>query len=145
MHRECNELALFRPDMKVIFFTLCDYAKNEGGRLTIVDTFDVVKAAKLPWRAYFGFALKILLDHDDADSEKIILSINSQDNPNNILFETATELPKDQRQGLLAMAGNVKGLLFESAGAYCFRIYQDNREIYSYTFKVELENTEQHD
>lgn len=131
--------------MKVIFFTLCDYAKNEGGRLTIIDTFDVVKAAKLPWRTYFGFALKVLLDNDNADSGKLVLCINSQDNPDNVLFETAAELPKDQRQGLLAMAGNVKGLLFESTGAYCFRIFQENREIYSYLFKVELENTEQND
>ena len=126
--------------MTVQFFTLCDYAKNDGGSLTIVNTFDVVKAAKLPWRTYFGFALKVLLDSADVDTKELSLNICSQTEPGKSLFDTAVELPKEQRKGLLAMAGNVKGLLFEEVGDYAFKIYQDGREIYSYLFKVEMEN-----
>ena len=36
--------------MTVGLFVLCDYAKNDNGRLTIVDTFDSIRASKLPWR-----------------------------------------------------------------------------------------------
>lgn len=129
--------------MTVDIFALCDYAKNDNGRLTIVDTFDSIKASKLPWRAYFGFALKLRAGSDDLDGKELKLMISSQANPDAAIFETATKLTSGQKKGLLSIAGNLKGLIFEQAGQYDFKVLIDNQEIYSYSFMVEVENKEQ--
>ena len=128
--------------MTVELFVLCDYAKNDNGRLTIVDTFDSIRAAKLPWRAYFGFALKMLAGPDDFDDKELTLKIASQENPDAAIFETSTKLTSSQKKGSLSIAGNLKGLIFEQAGLHDFKVLLGGQEIYSHTFMVEVENKE---
>lgn len=124
--------------MTVELFALCDFAKNDGGRLTIVDTFDNIRAEKLPWRAYFGFALKVRVNPEDLNGKELTLKILSQQKPDAPLFCTTTTLAADGKKGILAIAGNPKGLLFENAGSHDFKVYLDNQEIFSHTFNVEL-------
>ena len=128
--------------MTVDIFALCDYAKNDNGRLTIVDTFDSIRAAKLPWRAYFGFALKLQVTPDDLDGNELTLKISNQANLDVAIFETSTKLISGQKKGSLSIAGNLKGLIFEQAGSYDFIVFLNGQEIYSHPFMVEVENKE---
>lgn len=128
--------------MTVEVFVLCDYARNDNGRLTIVDTFDSIKAGKLPWRAYFGFALKMQAGPGDLDGKELTLKIASRENPDKAIFESATNLAPSQKKGLLSIAGNLKGLIFERAGLHDFKVILDGQEIYSYPFMVEVDSKE---
>ena len=128
--------------MTVELFVLCDYAKNDNGRLTIVDTFDSIRAARLPWRAYFGFALKMQASPDDLDGKELTLKIASQENPDAVIFETVTKLTSSQKKGSLSIAGNLKGLIFEQSGLHDFKVLLGGQEIYSHPFMVEVENKE---
>lgn len=123
--------------MVVVFFALCDYAKNDGGRLTIVDTFDNIRAEKLPWRAYFGFAMKLHVNPEDFNGKELILKIFNQEHPDSPLFCTSTELASEGKKGQLSVAGNLKGLLFENTGVHDFKVYLDDHEIFTYTFSVD--------
>lgn len=123
--------------MRTELFTLCDYAKNDGGKLTIVDTFDVVIAEKLPWRAYFGFALKLRMENCDGGKE-LQLKIIEKDHPDNSLFCVNTVLSQIKEGGILATTGNLKGVVFEKEGDYEFKILLSEQEVYSFPFKVKL-------
>ncbi len=124
--------------MVVDFFALCDYAKNDGGRLTIVDTFDNIRAEKLPWRAYFGFAMKLNVNPEDFNGKDLTLKIYSQEHPDSPLFCTSTKLALEGKKGQLSVAGNLKGLLLENTGAHDFKVYLDDQELFTYTFNVIL-------
>ena len=52
--------------MKIEFFTFCDGAYNYDGRLTIVGTYDDIKAQSFPWKTNMSFALKLLVSNDEA-------------------------------------------------------------------------------
>lgn len=124
--------------MVVDLFALCDYAKNDGGRLTIIDTFDNIRAEKLPWRAYFGFALRMIISPEDSNGKELSLKISSQEKPDIPLFCTSTKLSLAGKKGFVSIAGNPKGLLFENAGRHVFKVFLDDQEIYSHSFNIEL-------
>ena len=125
-------------NMVVDLFALCDFAKNDGGRLTIIDTFDNIRAEKLPWRAYFGFAIKLRVNPEDFDNKELTLKIFSQKKNDVPLFCASTRLTVNSKKGILAIAGNLKGLLFENAGEHDFKVYLDGNEIYTHTFSLEV-------
>lgn len=61
--------------MKVEISTLCEYASEHSGQLTIVDTFDAIFALKFPWRAYFHFVARINLEDTRKDYQKVKMFI----------------------------------------------------------------------
>lgn len=126
--------------MAVDLFALCDYAKNDGGRLTIVDTFDNIKAEKLPWRAYFGFAIKMHVNFEELNGDELVLKILSKAKPDSPLFCTSAKLSTDRKKGCISIAGNLKGLLFEKVGSHVFKVFLEGQEIFSRDFNVELIN-----
>lgn len=130
--------------MKIDILTLCDYAKIESGKLTIVDTLDLITAPKFPWRAYFGFAIKGCLKHEMAADGYFLLSIFSEDDieaagndtlpDDSYLFHTKS--PAIQDKGRFAIAGNIRGLIFNHPGNYIFRIKTSDGVTRDYHFSV---------
>lgn len=122
----------------VEILTLCEYASEHGGRLTIIDTFDAIGATKFPWRAYFYVATRIGITHDFADYKTITLRILSLARPNKIIFETSNKFDPPKKTGKINLVAGFKGLIFENAGDYSFRIYLDDDMIAECLFKVIL-------
>lgn len=121
--------------MKVTLFTLCNYASNNNGQLTIVDTLNGLSAIKFPWRAYFAIAVNIIFEGDiqgDKDFEMEIVKFGD----NKKLFSAVQKVNFKNDIKNLAVAANIKGLVFNSAGTYVFRIYIDNEIIEQYPFEV---------
>lgn len=121
--------------MTLELFTLCEYASNTGGKLTIVNTLDTITAEKFPWRAYFGFALKGIIKHEHPSDSKISLSILKEDN-NLAIFETT--FPIIDKVGRFAAAANLRGLIFEQEGRYIFRVSNTDGLCVDYQFTVTL-------
>lgn len=120
--------------MTIELFTLCDFASNENGRLTIVNTLDNLTVGKLPWRAYIGFAIKgIIITEQPADTT-LELSIFPKGNEDAKLFEASS--PIANKTGRFAAAGNLRGLIFDNEGDYIFRIASSNGLKSDYPFNV---------
>ncbi len=126
--------------MKPEILTLCEYASEHNGQLTIADTFDAIAALKFPWRAYFYVAARINLDGCDIEYETMSLCVASKKEPTQIVFEATSKFARPKDMGKLVVVAGLKGLIFESAGEYCFQIKLDNTIIAEYPFKVTLKN-----
>lgn len=122
--------------MKTEILTLCEYASEHKGRLTIVDTFDAIAATKFPWRAYFYVAAKIDLEDCDMDYKTMSLCIASKDEPSRIVFDASSKFTRPDEMGKLVVVAGLKGLIFESEGEYDFSIKLDDTLIAEYPFKV---------
>lgn len=121
-------------------YTLCEYASNNDGSLTIVNTIDTINAAQFPWRAYFGVAVKANITEPLPDETTMAFTIFKEDDPDNILFSTIS--PFGNTVGRFVAAGNIKGLIFQSPGKYCFRISIGDTLNKDYMFEVKNSNAE---
>lgn len=128
--------------MKSEILTLCEYASDHKGRLTIVDTFDAILAHKLPWRAYFSVAAKIDLMGCNEDYRIVTMRIISCKDANKVVFEASSPFNPPESFDKLNLAANFKGLIFEEPGEYLFHVLFDNTIIAECMFKVILKNDE---
>lgn len=128
--------------MKPEILTLCEYASEHNGHLTIVDTFDAITATKLPWRAYFSVAYKIDLSDYTGEPKTVAMRVVSAKDADNVVFEANSPFNHPGSFGKLNMVANFKGLIFEEPGEYLFRILFDTTTIAECAFKVILRNDE---
>lgn len=124
--------------MKVELFTLCDYVSNNEGSLTIIDTFETIEADKFPWRAYFGVALKVYLSNPQSETLKLNMHIHKSDSTDNIFNAMQEMRIKDAHK--MVMAGNIKGLIFDTPGLYHFVVSLEDKSIVDYAFLVKQSN-----
>lgn len=128
--------------MKSEIVTLCEYASEHKGRLTIVDTFDAILALKFPWRAYFSVAAKIDLMGCKEDYKIVSMRIISCKDANKVVFEASSPFNSPESFGKLNLVANFKGLIFEEQGEYLFHVLFDSTVIAESRFKVILKNDE---
>lgn len=118
--------------------TLCEYASEHNGHLTIIDTFDAIGAVKFPWRAYFYVAAKINLADCSADYKKISLLIFPTEEPSKMVFETFSKFERPKDSDKINIVAGFRGLIFEHVGEYCFRVCLDDTTIAECLFNVIL-------
>lgn len=126
--------------MKVEISTLCEYASEHNGRLTIVDTFDTISALKFPWRAYFHFAAKINLEDNLADYKKIRMLIVESEGEHRPLFETEGVYSNIAGAEKMNLVAGFKGIIFDQPGQYCFQVFFDDDPVVNHPFKLTLKN-----
>lgn len=129
--------------MRIDIVTLCEYASENEGKLTIVDTFDTIRAEKLPWREYFYAVAKIVLDKQDLWPSEIWLLVEKDNHSEQPVFKTCFPQRKGNSpssgSNKLNIVAGFKGLIFEAEGDYNFLVKFDDRVIVNYSFKVILE------
>ena len=128
--------------MKPEILALCRYASERDGQLSIIDTFDSIVVTKLPWRDYFYIVAKINIIDCDVDYETFVLSIHCKDESEKQIFKAASRFIPPKDLGKLNIVAGLKGLIFEAAGNYCFRICMDETVIAEYPFKVILKDND---
>lgn len=116
--------------------TLCEYASENNGRLTIVDAFDTIIAAKLPWRAYFSVASRIDFTGCEINCKTVSMRIVSAKDASKVVFEADSPFERPKDFGKLNMVAGFKGLIFTEAGDYLFTISLDDSIIAECPFKV---------
>lgn len=122
--------------MKPEIMTLCEYASESNGRLTIVDAFGEIIATKMPWRAYFSVASRIDFTGCDSDFKTVSMKIFLAEDSSKIVFETESQFdrPKDLKK--LNIVAGFRGLIFNEVGDYLFTISLDDAIIAECPFKV---------
>ena len=86
--------------MKIEFFTFCDGAYNYDGRLTIVGTYDDIKAQSFPWKTNMSFALKLLVSNDEAGKKALnIRFTNAAGEPFAGEINTEIDIPQSDSVG----------------------------------------------
>lgn len=128
--------------MKSEILTLCEYASEHNGRLTIIDTFDSILATKFPWRAYFSVASKIDLEGCEIDFKTLSMRILKGEDTENPTFETQSPFSLSEVHEKLNLVASFKGLIFDSPGEYNFIVSLDDTIIAKCTFKVVLKKNE---
>ena len=122
--------------MNTEILTLCRYASNHGGHLSIIDTFDVIAASKFPWREYFYVAAKMNFSDDNENYKAISVVITSEDCPGKVLFEALSDFVRPEGSKKLNIVAGIKGFIFEYAGNYSLNICLDGKAVASLPFKV---------
>lgn len=125
--------------MKLEICTLCEYASEHNGRLTIVDTFDAIVASKFPWRAYFHFAAKISIESDQKEYQKIRMLIMKSDSFE-ILFDTSGSYNYVDKTEKINLLAGFKGIIFIAPGEYKFQVYFDDDLVIDHPFKLMLKD-----
>ncbi len=125
--------------MKLEICTLCEYASEHNGRLTIVDTFDAIVASKFPWRAYFHFAAKISIESDQKEYQKIRMLIMKSDSLE-ILFDTSGSYNYVDKTEKINLLAGFKGIIFSTPGEYKFQVYFDDDLVIDHPFKLMLKD-----
>lgn len=125
--------------MKLEICTLCEYASEHNGRLTIVDTFDAIVASKFPWRAYFHFAAKISIESDQKEYQKIRMLIMKSDSFE-ILFDTSGSYNYVDKTEKINLLAGFKGIIFSAPGEYKFQVYFDDDLVIDHPFKLMLKD-----
>lgn len=123
--------------MKIELFTLCDGAFNNGGRLTIVNTYDNVMARQFPWKAALGVALKIYIPADEKGTHTLSVAIVNEKGDQVLHNLNANlDIPIDGQDGHIALASNIQGIVFPNAGLYFVIVRIDEIEILHHKFSV---------
>ena len=125
--------------MKLEICTLCEYASEHNGRLTIVDTFDAIVASKFPWRAYFHFAAKLSIESDQKEYQKIRMLIMKSDSFE-ILFDTSGSYNYVDKTEKINLLAGFKGIIFSAPGEYKFQVYFDDDLVIDHPFKLMLKD-----
>lgn len=125
--------------MKLEICTLCEYASEHNGRLTIVDTFDAIVASKFPWRAYFHFAAKISIESNQKEYQKIRMLIMKSDSLE-ILFDTSGSYNYVDKTEKINLLAGFKGIIFSTPGEYKFQVYFDDDLVIDHPFKLMLKD-----
>lgn len=126
--------------MTPMILTLCEYASNHNGKLTIIDTFDVVAATKFPWRAYFYVAAKIDIMDTNVDFKKMLVRIVPLEDSEKDVCEITNLLERSKKTKKLCFTIGFKGLIFSHPGKYSLRIFLDDTLAAECPFKVILKN-----
>lgn len=115
--------------METEIFTLCDFAQDSGGKLTIVGTFDQIGSQNFPvthpacsLACRLRFSEKEAGPHDfkirlvDAKGKEVIPSIEGNIN---------VGMPVNSQYAAINLVGNLNQLKFEKEGRYSFELYLD--------------------
>ena len=126
--------------MEIDIFTICDFAQDVNGKITIVGTFDVINAHKLPViQSTFSIATRIRLSRNDPEQYSFRLSIIDTNNKE-IIPPLEGKLnvpihPTEKRRGLNIVVG-IGQLKFNAYGEYLVKLAINNKEIKSLPFTV---------
>lgn len=126
--------------MKIEICTLCEYASEHDGRLTIVDTFDTIVALKFPWRAYFHFVAKINIEDNQIDYQKIRMLILNANDSQEILFDTSGSYSHNDTAEKMNLLAGFKGIIFNARGDYKFQVFFDDDLVIDHPFKLILKD-----
>lgn len=123
--------------MKIELFTFCDGAYNYDGRLTIVGTYDDIKAQSFPWKTNMSFALKLLVSNDEAGKKALNIKFtNAAGEPFAGEINTEIDIPQSDSVGHIAIASMMQGIVFNSEGKYNVCILENGHELKTFTFNV---------
>ncbi len=118
-------------DLRVEVFTVCDWAAEENGRLTLVGTYELMSAPAFPVVvAQITIALRLRFWPDESGEHLVRLSMTNPDGRSvGTPMETkATLHPVDEeRSGAYNLIFQAHQMLFEEPGEYSIDLHLNDR------------------
>lgn len=116
--------------MEVEIFTLCDYADNANGKLTIVGTFDSIYCSNFPANQQIcALALRLRFSERECGKHEVRIRLIDQ-NQNQLQNFDGEIMVGKPKLGLTYNSVNLAirqgNLRFDSPGKYSFELYIDN-------------------
>ena len=118
--------------MELEIFTLCDFAKSQGGKLILFGPFDAIFTDKEPYiHRTCSLAMRIRFTRTEEGQHPFKLNILDQDG-NRVFEELAGNIKVKLRVGMLSAATDISidihNLKFPKFGEYSVRLTLDGRE-----------------
>lgn len=132
--------------MKITIFTLADFAQNNLGKLSIIGTFNQLKADKFPFLYPVGFHIVARVVSQEAFSSDFVLSCKAPDNSDfippltgHIEIKSPVEDTKEKFSDIAVAVGPQ---VFKTPGTYTFRLQIANcqEELKLYVEQAPLAN-----
>lgn len=128
--------------MKVNILTLCDFAQNNNGKLTIVGVCDLIVTKKVPFKKNLFFVAKICFNANESGKKhtfKVTISKKGEQVP--LIIPVTNELvieskDRDTNCNLIFELGD---FVFPTAGDYIFKLEVDD-VVNTSSLIVKLEN-----
>lgn len=128
--------------MKVNILTLCDFAQDNNGKLTVVGIYDLIVTKKVPFTKSLFFVARICFAPEDTGKKyEVKIDIQSQKNQTPLIAPIANEFSietsdKDVYCNLIFELGR---FAFPTDGIYNFKLKVDDK-VYTTSLNVKLQN-----
>ncbi|MDR1178417.1 MAG: hypothetical protein LBK64_06285 [Spirochaetaceae bacterium] len=120
--------------MKVELFTLCDFAQENGGKLTIVGTFDTIIAREFPC-VHPHLSIVIRIRYDLWEFGRHSFRIETRDLNGDMSIEPVSGHIEVKGVGNASAVSHlvfsISNLRFQSSGVVNFVLYIDDKEMTS--------------
>lgn len=112
--------------MEVEIFTVCDFAQDNGGKLTIVGTFDRIASAVFPCvHSALSVALRLRFANSEEGAHSLKLRLTDSSNVN-IIEPLQGDLnvgPSALGYSAVNLVINFQSVKFETEGRYSFELH----------------------
>jgi hypothetical protein len=117
--------------MKVEIFTLCEFAKNEPGKLTVIGAFDTIHVPALPAvMQMVGIALRMRFNQAEEGTKQVRFSIIDADGKliiPSLQFPITINFPPNASSANFGFAATIQQIRFPSFGEYGIELAVDGR------------------
>lgn len=119
--------------MRTTIFTLCDYAKDYNGQLSIMGTFNRIASKTFPTDPRsFCLACQFEVRDNTRDYHYVTISIKENSSDKFILPTQELRLSVEQgdsdRRLVTNLILNIDRLVFQNPGTYTFEVISDNNK-----------------
>ncbi len=117
--------------MKIEVLTLCDFAADYGGKLSVVGLFDSIFARQVPAvHPHCCLAVKLRFDKAEAGQKQLRLTICDDDGkavlaPMELTINVA--MPPDALTNTIQVVANIAGMKIDTFGEYAIDLAIDGR------------------
>ena len=116
--------------MEIEIFTLCDFAQDNSGKLTIVGTFDGIHSKQFPV-VHSNFSVACRLRFSEKETGQHDMRLRFIDASGKELFQPITgqmniPMPTNGQYTTINLVFNLNQVKFEKAGRYSFELYIDD-------------------
>ena len=128
--------------MKVNILTLCDFAQDNNGKLTIVGVYDLIVTKKVPFQKNMFFVARIGFGPEDNEKKhNIMVTIFNQKKQTPLFPPITSELPIESNKNNAScnLIFELGGFIFPTDGTYDFKLKVDDKE-YTTSLNVRLQD-----
>lgn len=116
--------------MEIEIFTICDFAQDNNGKLTVVGTFDGINSKQFPFtQANFSVACRLRFAEKETGTHEIrlrFIDIDGKELLQPIQGQMNIPKPTNGQYSTVNLVFNLSQLKFEKAGRYSFELYIDD-------------------
>lgn len=116
--------------MEVEIFTLCDYAQDMNGKLTIVGTFDVIGSPVFPYtHPHCAIASRLRFSDKEVGKHKGCITFKDQNNEvvvPNLEFDITVNRPDFNGHSTVNIVLNLANHQFKSPDKFAIELYIDD-------------------